>query len=92
MFARLLRLLAGALCHHPRWFVYPQFALFGLCVYFTAFSPHHLQLDMSRDDLVGSDKSYHQKFMEYRKELDFSKVLEELSNFDGKGSGRIKRL
>jgi len=69
LFARLLRLLAGALCHHPRWFVYPQFALFGLCVYFTAFSPHHLQLDMSRDDLVGSDKSYHQKFMEYRKEF-----------------------
>ena len=69
MFARLLRLLAGAVCRHPRWFVYPQFALFGLCVYYTAFSPHHLQLDMDRDDLVGSDKSYHQRFVEYRKEF-----------------------
>jgi hopanoid biosynthesis associated RND transporter like protein HpnN len=69
LFARLLRFLAGAVCRHPRWFVYPQFALFALCVYYTAFSPHHLQLDMDRDDLVGSDKSYHQRFVEYRKEF-----------------------
>ena len=69
VFARLLRVLAGAVCRHPRWFVYPQFALFALCVYYTAFSARHLQMDMDRDDLVGSDKSYHQVFMKYREEF-----------------------
>ena len=62
-------LLAGAVCRYPRWFVYPQFVLFALCVYYTAFSARHLQMDMDRDDLVGSDKSYHQVFMKYRKEF-----------------------
>jgi len=69
LFARLLRLLAGALSRYPRWFVYPQFVLFALCVYFTAFSARHLQMDMDRDNLVGSDKRYHQVFMKYRKEF-----------------------
>jgi hypothetical protein len=69
LFARLLRVLAGAVCRHPRWFVYPQFVLFALCVYYTAFSARHLQMDMDRDDLVGSDKKYHQVFMKYRKEF-----------------------
>ncbi len=69
MFARLLRILAGAVCRHPKWFVYPQFVLFALCVYYTAFSARHLQMDMDRDNLVGSDKSYHQVFMKYRKEF-----------------------
>jgi len=69
MFARLLRALAGAVCRHRWWFVYPQFALFGLCVYYTAFSTRHLQMDMDRDDLVGGDKKYHQVFMRYRQEF-----------------------
>jgi hopanoid biosynthesis associated RND transporter like protein HpnN len=69
LFARLLRVLAGAVCRHPRWFVYPQFLLFGLCVYYTAFSAGHLQMDMDRDDLVGADKKYHQVFMKYRAEF-----------------------
>jgi len=68
LFARLLRVLAGALCRHPRWFVYPQFLLFGLCVYYTAFSAGHLTMDMDRDDLVGADKS-HQLYMEYQAEF-----------------------
>jgi hypothetical protein len=69
VFARLLRLLAGAVCRYPNWFVYPHFVLFALCVYYTAFSTHHLQLDMDRDDLVGADKKYHQVFMRYRAEF-----------------------
>ena len=66
LFARLLRVLAGAVCRHPKWFVWPQFVLFAFCVYYTAFSPGHLQMDMDRDNLVGSDKTYHQEFMKYR--------------------------
>jgi hypothetical protein len=69
LFARLLRILARAVCRHPKWFVYPQLVLFALCVYYTAFSAGHLQMDMDRDDLVGSDKSYHQVFLKYRKEF-----------------------
>ena len=37
-------MLAGAVCCHPNWFVYPQFVLFALCVYYTAFSARHLQM------------------------------------------------
>ena len=69
LFARLLRLLAGAICRRPKSFIYPHFLLFAVCVYYTAFSSHHLQMDMDRDHLVGSDKKYHQVFMQYRKEF-----------------------
>jgi predicted RND superfamily exporter protein len=69
LFARLLRVLAGAVCRHPKWFVYPQFVLFGFCVYYTALSPHHLQMDMDQDKLVGEDKKYHRVFMKYRAEF-----------------------
>jgi hopanoid biosynthesis associated RND transporter like protein HpnN len=69
LFARVLRLLAGAVCRHPKWFIYPHFFLFAACVYYTAFSSHHLQMDMDRDHLVGSDKKYHQVFMQYRAEF-----------------------
>jgi len=69
LFARLLRVLAGAVCRHPNWFVYPQFVLLGLCVYYTAFSSRHLQMDMDQDHLVGADKQYHQDFMKYRAEF-----------------------
>ena len=69
MFARLLRILAGAVCRHPQWFVWPQFVLFALCIYYTAFSAGHLQIDMDQDNLVGADKKYHRDFMKYRAEF-----------------------
>jgi uncharacterized protein len=67
--ARLLRSLSDALFRHPRWFVYPQFVLAAVCVWFTAFSPWHLQFDMSRDNLVGGNKKYHQNFLRFKKEF-----------------------
>ena len=66
LFARLLRLLSRALCKYPKWFIYPQILLFGLCVYYTV---HGLTLDMSRDNLVGAKKRYHQNFLKFRKEF-----------------------
>ncbi|MGA3180331.1 MAG: MMPL family transporter [Verrucomicrobiota bacterium] len=69
LFAKLLRLLAKALCRHPGYFIYPQFILFAACVYYTAFSAHHLQLDMDRDHLVGSEKKYQKIYTQYRKEF-----------------------
>jgi uncharacterized protein len=67
--ARLLRRLANAIYRHPRWFLYPQFVVAGFCIWYTAFSPWHLRFDMSRDNLVGGHKKYHQNFLNFKKEF-----------------------
>ena len=64
--ARLLTKLAVAVCRRPRWFFYPQIALFVACVLYTVF---FLQFNTSRDDLVGSNKKYHQNFLRLKKEF-----------------------
>src|SRR5271170_4222011 len=64
--ARLLAKLAAAVCRHPRWFFYPQIGLFVACVLYTVF---FLQFDTSRDDLVGSNKKYHQNYLQLKKEF-----------------------
>jgi hopanoid biosynthesis associated RND transporter like protein HpnN len=63
---RLLKVLARAIWRHPQWFFYPQFVLFGVCVWYTW---NFLEFDTSRNDLVGSDKSYHQLFLKFKKEF-----------------------
>src|SRR4051794_25669532 len=65
-FAQLLRQLARLVSTRPKWFVYPQVFLFVLCVFYTV---HGLKLDMSRDNLVGADKKYHQTFLRFKKEF-----------------------
>jgi hopanoid biosynthesis associated RND transporter like protein HpnN len=76
-FARILRGVARTVCRHPRWFVLPQLALFAVCVVYTAF---FLKFDMNRDNLVGSDKKYHQAYVKYRLEFpgedEFAVVVE----------------
>jgi hopanoid biosynthesis associated RND transporter like protein HpnN len=64
--ARRLARLATAVCRHPRWFFWPQIALFFACIAYTVF---FLQFDTNRDDLVGSDKKYHQNFLRFEKEF-----------------------
>ena len=64
--ARALAKLAAAVCRHPQWFLYPQIALFAACVLYTVF---FLQFNTSRDDLVGSNKKYHQNFLSLKKEF-----------------------
>ncbi len=64
--ARLLGKLAAAVCRHPRWFVYPQAALFVVCIFYTV---AFLKFDTNRDDLVGSNKKYHQNFLQFKKEF-----------------------
>ncbi len=63
---RVLAWLARLVWLHPGWFLWPQFALFGLCVWFTI---HKLDFSTNRDDLVGSDKKYHHQYLEYKKEF-----------------------
>ncbi len=79
-FARLLRALTRLVCLHPAWFVLPQILLFSVCVVYTAFC---LKFDMSRDNLVGSDKKYHQVFMRFQREFpgedEFAIVVESQS-------------
>jgi hopanoid biosynthesis associated RND transporter like protein HpnN len=63
---RLLTRLADAVYLHPRVFFYPQVALFAVCLLYTV---RHLEFSTSRNDLVGSDKKYHQNFLAFKKEF-----------------------
>jgi hopanoid biosynthesis associated RND transporter like protein HpnN len=64
--ARLLGRLAAAVIRYPRWFFYPQIALFAASVLVTlAF----LKFDTNRDDLVGSNQKYHRNFLALQKEF-----------------------
>src|SRR5947209_6325004 len=63
---RALGRLADAVTRHRWQFLWPQLFLFGLCVIYTC---RNLEFDTNRDNLVGSDKSYHQQYMKFRKEF-----------------------
>src|SRR5436190_5966875 len=65
-FARLLGWLARKVLRHRPWFVYPQIVLFLVSVVYTV---KYLEFDTSRSNLVGSNKKYHQNFMELKKEF-----------------------
>jgi hopanoid biosynthesis associated RND transporter like protein HpnN len=64
--ARLLGKLAAAVCRHPRWVFWPQIALFVACIFYTV---AYLQFDTNRDDLVGSNKKYHQNYLRFKMEF-----------------------
>jgi hopanoid biosynthesis associated RND transporter like protein HpnN len=66
LLAKVLERLANALFKHPRWFVWPQFVLFGLCVFYTV---RCLEFDNDRSHLVGADKRYHRNYQEFRKDF-----------------------
>ena len=63
---RLLGLLADAVIRFRWLFLWPQLLLFGLAIIYTA---KHLEFDPSRDNLVGSGKSYHQNYLNFKKEF-----------------------
>ncbi len=63
---RLLTRLADGVYSHPRVFFYPQVVLFAVCLLYTV---RHLEFSTSRNDLVGSDKKYHQNFLAFKKEF-----------------------
>jgi hopanoid biosynthesis associated RND transporter like protein HpnN len=60
---KILSKLALSVYDWRRWYIYPQIALFGLCVWYTA---ANLKFSTSRNDLVGSDKKYHQIFLHFK--------------------------
>jgi hopanoid biosynthesis associated RND transporter like protein HpnN len=64
--ATALAWLARAVCRFPRFFLYPQLILAGVCVVYTV---NFLQFDTSRNNLVGANKAYHQNFIRFKKEF-----------------------
>src|SRR5437588_771190 len=66
LLARGLALLARAVLRYRWHFIWPQLGLFVLCVLYTF---KNLQFDTSRNNLVGSDKKYHQNFLKFKKEF-----------------------
>src|ERR1043166_2542406 len=90
----LLNRLADAVMRYPRWFFFPQVALLVFCVWFTAFSPWHLQFDSSRDNLVGGDKKYHQNFLKFKKEFSLPDELVVVVESEDKEKNRqfVERL
>jgi len=65
---RALAWLAGALCRHRGLFLYPQLVLFVAAIVITVKYPG-IQFDQNRDDLVGTNKLYHQNFLAFKKEF-----------------------
>ena len=65
-FGRALAVLAEAVLRWPKLFIWPQFLLAALCIFYTV---RHLEFDTDRDNLVGSDKKYHQNYLKFRKEF-----------------------
>ena len=64
--ARWLTGLTRAILRYRRAFLYPQLVLFVLCILYTV---KFLEFDVSRDNLVGSNKKYHQNFLRFKKEF-----------------------
>jgi predicted RND superfamily exporter protein len=64
--ARCLIALARAIFRRRLWFLYPQLALFVICVVYTW---KNLEFDTKRSNLVGSNKRYHQIYMAFREEF-----------------------
>ncbi len=91
---RLLQRLTDGIIRHPRWFVYPQVLLFFACIYYTAFSSHHLEFDASRNNLVGSDKKYHKNYLKYKEEFPGQDDLVVVIESDDMGKNRqfVERL
>ena len=63
---RFLTALARGVITRPGWFVWPQLALFGACVWFTV---ARLEFDLDRNALVGSDQPYHRNFLALKDEF-----------------------
>jgi uncharacterized protein len=91
---RLLNWLADAVIRYPRWFFYPQILLFAVSVWYTAFSPWKLEIDPSRDSLVGGNKKYHQNFMRYKQEFPLTDELVVVVESEDKEKNRqfVERL
>jgi len=65
-FARFLHGLAGAVCRHARWFVFPQLLLACLSL---LYATSHLKFDMDRGNLIGPESRSHRNYLAVRREF-----------------------
>ena len=66
--ARFLAWVTGVVMRYPRLFLYGQVVLFVLSIFIAAKYPG-IQFDTSRNNLVGSNKKYHQNFLRFKEEF-----------------------
>src|ERR1035437_7498788 len=66
--ARFLAWVTGVVMRYPRLFLYGQVVLFALSILITVKYPG-IQFNTSRNDLVGSNKKYHQNFLRFKDEF-----------------------
>ena len=66
--ARFLAWLTGMVVRHRWLFLYGQVVLFALSILITVKYPG-IQFNTSRNDLVGSNKKYHQNFLRFKDEF-----------------------
>jgi predicted RND superfamily exporter protein len=64
--AKILARLAQVVFRHRRFLIYSQAILFVLCILYTV---KFLQFDMSRENLVGSNKKYQKNFQMFKEEF-----------------------
>jgi len=64
--ARLLGKLTAVVIRYPRWFIYPQVALFAVCILYTI---GYLKTDMNRDNLVGPHHKTQENYFRLQKEF-----------------------
>lgn len=66
--ARFLTWVTGMILRHRRLFLYGQVVLFALSILITVKFPG-IEFNTSRNDLVGSNKKYHQNFLRLKEEF-----------------------
>ena len=66
LIARVLSFVTRSLIARPNWFIWPQLALFALSIWFTV---THLEFNLDRNALVGSDQPYHRNFLALKDEF-----------------------
>jgi hopanoid biosynthesis associated RND transporter like protein HpnN len=64
--AKILSWMAQVVIRHRRFFIYSQVALFVICILYTV---KHLQFDLGRENLVGSNKKYQRDFRKFKDEF-----------------------
>ena len=69
---RLLHRLAGSICRHRGWFIYPQLILFALCLMFASW---RLEFQADPNDLVSTGEDYLRHWRELKEEFQVQEDL-----------------
>src|SRR5689334_1760712 len=89
--ARFLHWLSDSIYEHRLWFLLPQLALAGVCIWFTWIK---LEIWTDRNQLVGAEKEYHRNYLAFRQEFPVQDELVVVVESDGLERNRqfVERL